>query len=64
VAAFGIGAAESTAYAIVIRGLLWLSTTASGLPLLSATGFGSALQLQGGRREAGRGTELQTEQAS
>ncbi len=44
IAAFGIGEVESTAYAVVVHGLLWGSTTACGFFLLSTTGLGSALR--------------------
>jgi uncharacterized membrane protein YbhN (UPF0104 family) len=41
---FGFGQAESAAYAVAIHGLLWASTTACGLILLTTTGLGSALR--------------------
>jgi uncharacterized protein (TIRG00374 family) len=57
--AFGVGEAESTAYAVLIHGLLWASTTACGLILLSVTGLGSAL------RSAARNLpDLETRQSS
>jgi len=59
VAAFGIGEAESTAYAVVIHGLLWVSTTGCGLLLLATRGLGVALRSASARRAS-----LQTEQGS
>jgi hypothetical protein len=38
--AFGADAAQAAAFAVLIHGLLWLSTTAAGLLLLAVAGFG------------------------
>jgi glycosyltransferase 2 family protein len=50
VAAFGVAEADSTAYAVVIHGILWASTTLCGLIMLSTTSLGAALRPMAGQQ--------------